>query len=141
VIFSDGLDNRHGKVQEAIDAAALADVRIYAVKVSQAFQATAPKLQVGVGFGAGPNRSMYDYKKFDLDKLAAETGGRTYEPGKVNRKTMTEILQDIAALVRTEYVIGYQPEASAAPKKRHVRVELADKTLGSIKDGERTLLR
>jgi VWFA-related protein len=141
VVFSDGLDNRHGKVQEAIEAAQAADVRVYAIKVSQAFQATAPRLQVGVGFGGGPNRSMYDYKKFELDKLAAETGGRSYEPGKVNRKTMTEILQDIAAQVRTEYLIGYPPEPTGTPKKRHARVELVDKSLGSIKDGERTFLR
>lgn len=140
VVFSDGLDNRDGKVKEAVAAAQAADVRVYAVKLSQAFQTTAGDLRGG-GFGGPRNRALYDYKKFDLDALAAETGGRTWEPGKLDRGSLSEILRAIATLIRTEYVVGYQPEGAATGKKRKVKVELADKSLGSIKDGERTLLR
>jgi len=138
VIFSDGLDNRGGKVGEAIKAAADADVRVYAVKVSRAFQATAPNLRGG--FGA-PNRAMYDYKKFDLDKLAAESGGRAYEPGSLDKKALATILKSIATEITMENVVGYQPEGGASGKKRRVKVELVDKSLGTIKDGERTVIR
>jgi VWFA-related protein len=138
VIFSDGLDNRGGSVGEAIKAAAEHDVRVYAVKVSRAFQATAPNIRGG--FGA-PNRAMYDYKKFDLDKLAAESGGRAYEPGTLDKKALATILKSIATEITMENVVGYQPEGAPTGKKRHVKVELVDKTLGSIKDGEKTIVR
>jgi VWFA-related protein len=138
VIFSDGLDNKGGKVGEAIQAAQENDVRVYAVKLSQAFQDTASMR----GFGGGPPaRSMYDYKKFDLDKLAAETNGRAWEPGNLDQKALAEILRSIATLVRMESVVGYEPEGPATGRKRKVKVELVDKSLGSIKDGERTIVR
>jgi VWFA-related protein len=137
VIFSDGLDNEGGHVKDAIQAAAAADVRVYAVKVSQAFQAT------GRGsFGGGaPNRTLYDYKKFDLDRLAAETGGRAYEPGTVDPKSLARILRQIATEITMENIVGYQPEGPPAGRKRQVKVELLDKSLGKIPDGERTLVR
>ena len=137
VIFSDGLDNRDGKVGEAIQAAQENDVRVYAVKVSQAFQDTAP----GGAFGGRPNRAMYDYKKFDLDELAAETNGRTWEPGNLDQKALAEILRGIATLVRMENVIGYEPDGPATGRKRKVKVELLDKSVGKIEDGQRTIVR
>ena len=141
VVFSDGIDNRGGKVQEAVQAAAEGDVRVYAVKLSQAFQDTAAPGRSRGGFGAPPNRAMYDYKKFDLDQLAAETGGKAYEPGTLDQKAMAEILRSIATEIATENVLGYQPEGPATGKKRKIKVELVDKSIGSIKDGERTLVR
>jgi hypothetical protein len=148
VIFSDGLENKGGKVDDAIRAVAEADVRVYAIKLSQAFQETSRDMRsggggygVGGGFGGAPNRAMYDYKKFDLDKLAGESGGRTYEPATIDQKTLAEILRGIAAEISTEYILGYQPEGAASGRKRRVRVELADKALGKVRDGERTLLR
>lgn len=140
VVFSDGIDNLGGKAQQAIDAAAVANVRVYAVKLGQAFRDNAPSLGSG-GFGASPNRALYDYKKFDLDRLADESGGRAYEPGTLDRKTLGEILHGIATEIRTEYVVGYQPEGAATGKRRRVKVELVDKSLGTIRDGERTVLR
>jgi VWFA-related protein len=140
VIFSDGLDNRGGKVTEAIQAAAESDVAVYAVKLSQAFQDTAPA-RVRGGFGGAPNRAMYDYKKFDLDRLAEETGGQAYEPGTLDQKALADILRSIATEVTMENVLGYEPEGPATGRKRKIKVELVDKSIGSIKDGERTLVR
>jgi VWFA-related protein len=138
IIFSDGLDNEGGKVQEAIQAAAEGDVRIYSLLLSQAFQTSSRN----AGFGGGvPNRSMYDYKKFELSRLAEETGGRAFEPGTVDPKSLAKILRAIATEISMENVVGYQPEGAASGQKHRVKVELADKSLGSIKDGERTLVR
>lgn len=139
VIFSDGLDNRGGAVGAAVRAATESDVRVYAVKLSQAFQATATNLRGG--FAGPPNRALYDYKKFDLDRLAAETGGRSYEPGKLDQQELAEILRGIATQIAMENVAGYEPVGPATGKKRRVKVELVDKSQGSIKDGERTLVR
>ena len=137
IVFSDGLENRGGKVQEAIQAAAEGDVRVYSILLSQAFQTSSRN----AAFGGVPNRSMYDYKKFELSRLAEETGGRAFEPGTVDPKSLAKILRTIATEISMENVVGYQPEGAATGQKRHVKVELADKSLGSIKDGERTLVR
>jgi len=137
IVFSDGLENKGGKVQEAIQAAAEGDVRVYSILLSQAFQTSSRN----AAFGGVPNRSMYDYKKFELSRLAEETGGRAFEPGTVDPKSLAKILRTIATEISMENVVGYPPEGAATGRKRHVKVELADKSVGSIKDGERTLVR
>jgi VWFA-related protein len=137
IVFSDGLENRGGKVQEAIQAAAEGDVRVYSVLLSQAFQTSSRN----AAFGGVPNRAMYDYKKFELSRLAEESGGRAFEPGTVDPKSLAKILRTIATEISMENVVGYQPEGAASGQKHRVKVELADKSLGSIKDGERTLVR
>ena len=138
IVFSDGLENKGGKVQEAIEAAAEGDVRVYSLLLSQAFQTSSRNAAFG---GGVPNRAMYDYKKFELSRLAEESGGRAFEPGTVDPKSLAKILRTIATEISMENVVGYQPEGAATGQKRHVKVELADKSLGSIKDGERTLVR
>jgi len=140
IVFSDGLDNREGKVREAIQAATQADVRVHAVKLSQAFQ-DGGRLRVRGGFGRGPNRAMYDYRKWDLDRLAEETGGEAYEPGTLDQESLGAILRTIATGIRTENVLGYQPQGPATGRKRKVKVELVDRSLGTVRDGERTVLR
>jgi VWFA-related protein len=137
IVFSDGLENRGGKVGEAIQAAVEGDVRVYSILLSQAFQTSSRN----AAFGGVPNRTMYDYKKFELSRLAEESGGRAFEPGTVDPKSLAKILRTIATEISMENVVGYQPEGAATGRKRHVKVELADKSLGSIKDGERTLVR
>jgi len=138
IVFSDGLDNEGGSVKDAIQAAQAADVRVYAVLLSQAFQATSRNAGP---FGAPPPRAMYDYKKYDLDQLAKETGGKGYEPAKINPKALAKILREIATEISMENVVGYRPEGGATGRKRHVKVEVVDKSIGSIQDGERTIVR
>ena len=86
ILFTDALDNKGGKIDQAIDAAVAADMRVYAIKVSQAFQDNAPG-RGGFARGGGPNRAMYDYKKLELDALPDETGGRSFEPGTLDDET------------------------------------------------------
>ena len=40
-----------------------------------------------------------------------------------------------------ENVAGYQPQGTPTGQKHRVKVELVDRSLGAIHDGERTLLR
>ncbi|HET6898585.1 MAG TPA: VWA domain-containing protein [Vicinamibacteria bacterium] len=139
IVFSDGLDNKDGKMGQALDAALAADVRVYTIALSQSFQATSRSAPMG---GGTPNRTMYDYKKLDFGRLAELTGGRPYEPATLSQKDLAKVLHSIATEISMENVVGYQPEGPAgAPRKRKVKVELADKSLGKIPDGERTLLR
>jgi VWFA-related protein len=152
VVFSDGLENRGGKLDEAVRAAADADVRVYAVKLSQGFRETAvaggpfgaggPRSGgPGGGFGGAPGRSYYDYKKLELDELAEKTGGRTFEPGTLEPRVLADILRKIATEISMECVVGYAPEGGQTGKRRRVKVEVVDKSLGKIRDGERTFAR
>lgn len=148
IVFTDGLDTRGGRVEDAMDAAQAADVRVYAVKLSQGFQATArdnrPSGGRGGGFGGfggGPNRALYDYKKLELDRLAEVSGGRTYEPGALDDRTLRDILARIAREISTEIVAGYAPEGPPTGRKRKVKVELLDRSVGKVRDGERVVVR
>ena len=126
-------------VRKREQAATAADVRVYAVKVSQAFQDTARSR--GVFDRGTPNRSMYDYKKLELDALPAATGGRSFEPGTLDEKSLAKILREIGDEISNEIVVGYEPVGAPTGKKRTVKIELVDKSLGKIRDGERTLVR
>jgi VWFA-related protein len=138
IVFSDGIDNKGGGVKDAIDAALAEDVRVYAVTLSQAFQATS---RSAGPFGPPPNRTYFDYKKLDLRRLAEETGGTGYEPGNLDAKGMARILREIATEISMENVVGYAPEGPATGARHKVKVELADKSLGKVRNGERTVVR
>jgi VWFA-related protein len=139
ILFTDALDTEGGRVKDAVDAAAAADVRVYAVKISQAFQDTSRSRSP---FGRGtPNRSMYDYRKLELDALPDATGGRSFEPGTLDEESLAKILREIGADISNEVVVGYEPEGAPKGTKHKVKVELVDKSVGKIPDGERTLVR
>jgi len=139
IVFSDGIDNMDGNVKTAIQAAQEADVRVYAIKLAEVFnQASA---RVGPFGGGTPDRTMYDYKKLDLDRLAQETGGQAFEPVSLDAQNLARILREIATEISMETVVGYQPEGPPTGKKRKIKVELVDKGLGKIPDGDRTLVR
>ena len=84
---------------------------------------------------------MYDYRKLELDALPDATGGRSFEPGTLDEESLAKILREIAAEISNEIVVGYEPQGPPTGKKRKVKVELADKSLGKIPDGERTIVR
>ena len=137
ILFTDALDTEGGRVKDAVEAATAADVRVYAVKISQAFQETARR---SLGRGT-PNRSMYDYRKLELDALPDATGGRSFEPGTLSAESLAKILREIGAEISNEIVVGYVPEGARTGVKHKVKVELVDKSSGKIRDGERILVR
>ncbi len=137
ILFTDALDTEGGRVKDAVEAATEADVRVYAVKLSQAFQDTARRGPFG---GGAPDRAMYDYRKLELDALPDATGGRSYEPGALTEEALAAILREIGAEISSEIVVGYEPGA-ATGRKHKVKVELVEKSAGRIRDGERTLVR
>jgi VWFA-related protein len=138
IVFSDGLDNKGGKMGDAVDAALASDVRVYTIALSQAFNTASRSVRP---FGMPANRTMYDYKKLDFGRLADLTGGRQFEPATLDEKSLAKVLHDIATEIAMENVVGYAPEGGATGRKRKVKVELTDKSLGHIPDGERTLVR
>ena len=60
-----------------------------------------------------------------LDKMAKETGGRTFYPTSLSE--LPDIAEQITKDLRTQYVISYKPTASARPGEfRPVRVAVSD---------------
>ena len=60
-----------------------------------------------------------------LDRMAKETGGRTFYPTSLSE--LPQIAEDITKDLRTQYVISYVPTAKARPGEfRPVRVAVAD---------------
>jgi VWFA-related protein len=148
VVFSDGIDNRSGSEKDAAEAAQRGELRVYPVLLSQAIKDPGLTLRPGGGmtgpgggFGGSQSAAMYGYMKLDLLRLAEDTGGRAYEPATLDRGKLEEILRSIANEITMECVVGYQPEGPATGKKRKIKVELADKSLGKVRGGERTLVR
>lgn len=139
ILFTDALDTKEGSVKDAVAAAVAADVRVYAVKISQAFQDTSESRRP---FSRGaPNRTMYDYRKLELDALPDATGGRSFEPGTLSEESLARILREIGAEISNEIVVGYEPAGARTGAKHKVKVELVDKSSGKIRDGERILVR
>ena len=138
VVFSDGLDTRDGDVEEALRAARETDVRVYSLTLAQAFQGTGRTVPA---FGRPANRALFDYKKLEFARLAEESGGRNWEPGTLDEETLARILREIANEITMEIVVGYQPSGPPDGRAHKVKVELADKSLGKIRGGERTLVR
>lgn len=138
VVFSDGLDTREGDVDGAIRAAREQDVRVYSLTLAQAFQGTGRSVPA---FGRPPNRAMFDYKKFELARLAEESGGRNWEPGTIDAETLARILREIGEEITMEIVVGYSPPGPPDGREHRVKVELIDRSLGRIRGGERTLVR
>jgi VWFA-related protein len=139
ILFTDALDTEGGRVKDAVEAATQADVRVYAVKLSQAFQDTAPSR--GPLSRGAPNRAMYDYRKLELDALPDATGGRSFEPGTLSEESLAKILREIGGDISSEIVVGYEPRGAPTGTKHKVKVELVDKAAGKIRDGERTIVR
>jgi VWFA-related protein len=137
ILFTDALDTEGGRAKDAVEAVTAADVRVYAVKLSQAFQDTARHGP----FGRVPDRTMYDYRKLELDALPDATGGRSFEPGTLDEESLAKILREIGADISSEIVVGYEPDGARTGTKHKVKVELVDKSSGKIRDGERILVR
>jgi VWFA-related protein len=136
VVFSDGLDNQGGSVKAAIQTVRREDVRVYSLTLAQAYQATSRGT-----FGRPRNRTMFDYKKLDLARLANDSGGRNWEPGTLDEETLARILHEIGKEITMEIVVGFQPPGPPDGKQHKVKVELLDKSLGKIRGGKRTLKR
>jgi Ca-activated chloride channel family protein len=116
VLVTDGEDRASFYKQEQLfDALKEADVQIYVIGFVN-------ELEKDRGFISKSKRQ----KAVDLlDKMAKETGGRTFYPTSLSE--LPQIAQEITKDLRTQYVISYKPSVPARPGEyRPVRVAVAD---------------
>jgi VWFA-related protein len=77
----------------------------------------------------------------DYARLGELTGGRSFDPPAITLDIMRQILDGMVAQVRNEYVVGFTPEASAGPPRKHkLEVRLRARDIGRILGGARTLV-
>jgi VWFA-related protein len=143
-ILGDG-DHLGDRGEEAIAAAERADTMIYAIRIVDERQGAnngGVRLPGGVmiggapggfgrggggagggrggGPGGGPGGDMAARGKENLKKLAKQTGGAYFEVGK--KESLDKIYGQIEEELRSQYSLGYTPDASAANGYRTIKV-------------------
>ena len=139
IILSDGVDNGSKEsLASAIEAAQRADTIVYAIY----FKGEQPSYggggngypggnRGGVGFPGGGypgggsrgggqrgggNENRVDGKKI-LERVSGETGGRLFEVSK--KQTVDGIYKQIAEELRSQYRLGFTPDAAASAEGYH----------------------
>ncbi len=110
ILLTDGEDEGSQlTLEKGLQAAQMSDVIIYSILISdRAFYARA-----GIGYGG----------EGVLNKLSSETGGRVFRAG--NERNTTDAFNEIAAELRTQYLLGYTPTNNKADGTfRHIKVQV-----------------
>ncbi|MDQ6788536.1 MAG: VWA domain-containing protein [Acidobacteriota bacterium] len=98
ILVSDGEDvSSYYKEQQLFDLLREADVQIFTVGFVN-------ELSKDSGF---ISKSKQSKAKSFLERLATETGGKSYFPNSINE--LNDIARDIASELRTQYVVSYAP--------------------------------
>lgn len=116
ILVSDGEDrNSYYSETQLFQLLRESDVQIYVIGFIN-------ELEKGSGLFSKSDREK---SKNFLDRLATETGGKTYYPNSVNE--LNEIARDIASELRTQYSIGYVPTNDKRDGSfRNIKVVVAD---------------
>jgi Ca-activated chloride channel family protein len=116
ILVTDGEDRASFyKTEQLFEALKEEDVQIFVIGFVN-------ELEKDRGF---ISKSKRDKAVSLLDKMAKETGGRTFYPNSLSE--LPDIAEQITKDLRTQYVISYKPTVSARPGEfRPVRVAVAD---------------
>jgi hypothetical protein len=149
IVFSEGYSGTSSPRQNVADAALALGVPIYPVildrdkyveyPVSCGSQSTAGSLTVPDDGSGAPCAGKY-VTMAPATPLGDMTGGGVYFPANLNRKTLDEILQGVRDAELAEYVVGFVPEPSQAPRKRKLEVVLKSQSLGKVVGGRRDVV-
>jgi Ca-activated chloride channel family protein len=116
ILVTDGEDrNSFYKTEQLFEALKEEDVQIFVIGFVN-------ELEKDRGF---ISKSKRDKAVSLLDRMAKETGGRTFYPNSLSE--LPGIAEQITKDLRTQYVISYKPNVTARPGEfRPVRVAVAD---------------
>lgn len=115
ILLTDGVAYKDPvSVETAIEAAQRADVILYSIRFSDPVRPYRP-------LRAAAMTAMKEHGKDELERMARETGGVSYEVTK--EQTIEEIYAQIEADLRCQYSIGYTP-GSADPDGIYHHIQL-----------------
>lgn len=73
-------------------------------------------------------------------RLGPLTGGRAFNLPQISLSVIQQILTFMVGQIRHQYLVGFVPEASPAPRSHKLEVRLVDKAQGTLMGGTRTLV-
>lgn len=115
ILLTDGVGYKDPvSVDSAIEAAQRADVILYSIRFSDPVRPYRP-------LRAAAMAAMKEHGKGELERMARETGGVSYEVSK--QQTIEQIYARIEADLRSQYSIGYSP-GTADPDGTYHRIQL-----------------
>jgi VWFA-related protein len=125
VLLTDGVAYKDPvSIESAIEAAQRADTMIYSILFSDPAEAYRP-------IRAAVLAAAKEHGKQELERMARETGGVSYEVTKSH--TIEAIYAEIEDALRNQYNIGYMPPQTSGDGKYH-RIKLATKDRRLIVD-------
>jgi hypothetical protein len=124
VMFSEGIGATTTLPQDIGTQALDLGIPIYPV-------ATNYKHHIDGGFPR--NRWRMDQFK----NLAKLTGGQSVELATIDAPLLLKILNSFEADALAQYVIGFEPDSNASPKRHNLEVRVAKKSTGTIEGGKR----
>ena len=146
IVFSEGHSVTSSPRQDIADVAVALGVPVYPVILNRNQYVEHPfscGSQPGAGSGTVPDDGSGSpcagrYVAMPpAAGLGDMTGGGVFFPANLNRKTMDDILQGIRDAELAEYVVGFVPEPSQAPRKRKLDVVLKSQSVGKVVGGRR----
>jgi VWFA-related protein len=152
LVFSDGLNNGSSAIPE--DAAAVAQelgVSVYpAVLGYKNILDQIKQTREAAGVHPGQVEPRSNIRLMNLEaqqtevqrftRLGPLTGGRAFDLPQISLSVMQQILTFMVGQIRHQYLVGFVPEASAAPRSHKLEVRLVDKAQGTLMGGTRTLV-
>lgn len=125
ILLSDGVDNGSKlTLERAVESAQRSDTLVYSILFDD------PNGNAGFGghgrMGGGRRGSEEDGRKV-LQRLARETGGRYFEVSK--RQSIDQVYESLEEELRSQYSIGYTPDAASSNDYRHIHLTTKQKSL------------
>ena len=145
LIFSDGLSTTASQAEDAAPLCQELGIPVYTValghaKVLASMQRASGGKRPSASTGAA-RAGAKESKVEDYLKLAPLTGALAFDMPEINLDLMQKLLDGVVGEIRTEYIVGYVPETSDGPPRKHkVEVRLIDKSLGQLVGGTRTVV-
>jgi VWFA-related protein len=146
LVFSDGFPTTNSRPEDAASLDRELGIPIYPVVLGhQALMQRIADAQARQQ-PSGPSSGRVSYlvakqnEIADFASLGELTGGRSFDPPEITLSVTRSILGSMVALMRTEYVAGFVPETSDAPRKHKLEIRLREKAAGKVMGGTRTVV-
>ena len=149
VVFSDGFSTTNSTPEDAASVCDELGVSVYPIvlghwrlaeKVRAQNEREARRRPGSMPSRAAERLNDQEDEIQQFASLGRLTGGGAFDPPAIGPGLLQQIVGGLAARVEMEYVVGFSPESSGAPRKHRLEVRLRDKSLGQVIGGKRQIV-
>ena len=146
LVFSDGLPSTDSRPEDAAEVDRELGIPVYPVvlghrKLMERMAEVQQSQQPSEAISGTLNYLMAKQNQImAFARLGELTGGRSFDPPSITLTVMRSVLSSMVGQVRTEYVIGFVPEASGGPRPHKLEIRLREKDAGKVMGGTRTVV-